>query len=237
MAISPSPIQIFKSAYDRAENFLVRGKKGGPKDKDDLRAAVVFAVAAIDTFFRFKTVEHIKRQRAKNIVGFRLPFAAQKLIRDVVAKENFEREYKDLKDANKELVDALLATNKLSLLKYLEAALKHQSFQSIEQISEGLKIMDKTPSEIWSKFSTSRKKNKKSVKHGRPYKIKPGKKIDAETQMRRLFSRRHLIVHESDVILRGKKLVGIARKIQYTEVKKWLEHSKQAIAEINKIIS
>ena len=237
MAISP--IQIFSDAHTRADSFLIGGKKGGPKAKDDLRAAVVFAVAAIDTFFRFKIIDYLKRQRDKNLTNFKLPITAQKLVRDIVAKECFEKEYKDLKEKQKELVDISVVTNKSSLIQYLEVALKQESFQSIEQISDGLRIMDKTPSEIWGKFSSSKKiaKIKSGKRQGRPSKSKRGKKIDAKTQMSRLFTRRHLIVHESDVTLRGKKLVGKPRKIEYTDVKKWLEHSKKAIEEINKLVA
>ena len=107
-------------------------------------------------------------------------------------------------------------------------------------MSEALKIMGKIPSEIWGRFDASTKSSKKVVKKkgpGRPFKQRVGKKIDAKTQMERMFKKRHQIVHEADVVLRGKKLVGKQRKIEFNSVKKWLEHSRKTIHSIEKLIT
>jgi|SRR3989344_5947514 len=237
--MADSPKQIFDSAHERAESFLKSTEKG-PKAKDNLRAAVVFAVAAIDAYFRAKIVKFLKEQRDKNVPKFEMPLTAQKILREAVAKHTLAKVYRDLKKDEKELVDTLVESNKSSLFTYLDKALEYESFQSIEKMSEALKIMGKIPSEIWGRFDASTKSSKKVVKKkgpGRPFKQRVGKKIDAKTQMERMFKKRHQIVHEADVVLRGKKLVGKQRKIEFNSVKKWLEHSRKTIHSIEKLIT
>lgn len=236
--MAKSPIQIYDSAHERAEHFLKSGQSG-PKAKDELRAAVVFAVAAIDAFFRAKMIKYLKEQREQTGKSFQLPLAAQKIVREEVAKQTFNRkQYNQLRKPEKELVDTLVESSKSSLIAYLEDALEYESFQSIGKMSEALSVMGKTPSEIWGRFDASGKTPniKKKPGRGRRPRPKVGKKIDAKIQMERMFRKRHHIVHEADIVLRGRRRVGELRKIEHDTVKKWLEHSKRAIHEINKLI-
>lgn len=236
--MAASPKQIFDSAHERAESFL-RSSEKGPKAKDNLRAAVVFAVAAIDAYFRAKIIKILKEQRDKNVSAFQMPLAAQKIIREAVSGHILAKHYRDLKKDEKEPIDALVESNRSSLFGYLDKALEYESFQSIEKMSEALKIMGKIPSEIWGRFDASTKSPKKVLKKrrpGRPFKSKVGKKINAKIQMERMFKKRHKIVHEADIVLRGRKLVGKQRKIEYASVKKWLEHSQKTIHAIDKLI-
>lgn len=236
--MSASPIDIFDSAHKRALTFLEVGKSG-PKSKDNLRAAVVFAVAAVDTFCRVKIIKYLKEQREKRGPAFKMSPAAQKLAREILAKKSFRKEYRDITKIDKEMVDTFVSSSNSKLISYLEDALEQESFQGIDKISDAFKIMDKNPLEIWGKFdaSTKLKKPKRKKRPGRPFKTKIGKKIDAKTQMERMFKKRHLIAHQADVVISGKKLVGKLRKIEYLEVKKWLEHSRRAIHEINRLIT
>ena len=119
--MADSPKQIFDSAHERAESFLKSTEKG-PKAKDNLRAAVVFAVAAIDAYFRAKIVKFLKEQRDKNVPKFEMPLTAQKILREAVAKHTLAKVYRDLKKDEKELVDTLVESNKSSLFTYLDKA-------------------------------------------------------------------------------------------------------------------
>ncbi|OGG79303.1 hypothetical protein A3A39_01900 [Candidatus Kaiserbacteria bacterium RIFCSPLOWO2_01_FULL_54_13] len=236
--MSDSPIDIFDSAHKRALAFLEVGKSG-PKSKDNLRAAVVFAVAAVDTFFRVKIIKYLKEQREKRDSTFKMSPAAQKLVREILSKKSFRKEYRDITKTDKDMVDVFVASSNSKLISHLEDALEQESFQGIDKISDAFKIMDKNPPEIWGKFdaSTKLKKPKRKKGPGRPFKSKLGKKIDAKTQMERMFKKRHFIAHQADVVISGKKLVGKLRKIEYSTVRRWLEHSRKAIHEINKLIA
>ncbi|MEK7480375.1 MAG: hypothetical protein AAB665_03775 [Patescibacteria group bacterium] len=236
MAIAP--IQIFNSADERAKKFLGTGK--GPKDKDNLRAAVVFEVAAIDAYFRAKVVRFLKTQYEKSLKDFKMPFAAQKLIRLIVeASIEKKKGATGLDKIQKRIIRASAETTNSQSFYLLEEALKrHQTFQSIEQISHAFRIMGKNPDHTWSLFdlSTKTKDEKKAItgakKRGPKKKNKRGPKIDAKKQMNRLFGRRHLIVHEADIFLTGKQRTGHKRPIEYEMVKKWLEKSGEAIHRI-----
>jgi hypothetical protein len=232
-----SPIQIFNSAHDRAEIFLERNP--GKRAKDDLRAAAVFVVAAIDAYFSVKIVAHLKSEYYKNPSKFNPSLAARNLIKEQIAKRSFNnKDFKDLKKHEKELVSTLAESNKSSIISYLESAIKMQSFQAIEKIDEAFKIMGKNPPEIWNKVDSVIKSGKPSHKKkiGRPKRNKGGRKVDVRIQLENLFKRRHLIVHEADVVLRGRASVGKERQISYETVKKWLTYSQKSIKEIDKLI-
>lgn len=57
------PLKIFKLAHERSRAFL-REDSQGPRAKDDLRAAVVFAVVAVDAYFRVKVIHVLRTRRA-----------------------------------------------------------------------------------------------------------------------------------------------------------------------------
>lgn len=232
-----SPIKMFDSAHARAQGFLNRGL--GPKDRDDMRAAIVFAVAAIDAFFRRKIPDHLRKELVKT--GFRFPESTLQLIREAVSTKNFSKSYTEVSENkdHKQLVDNICKTGGKSLIPFLEDALKRESFQGLGRIDDALRMMGHKPAEIWGKFNFSVKIPvvEKKVGAGRPIKKKVGRKIDLKTQMKRLFERRHLIVHDADLILTGKKSVGQERLIDFEEVKVWLTSSQKSIREINKIIS
>lgn len=67
-------------------------------------------------------------------------------------------------------------------------------------------------------------------------KEKVGKPIDHKVQISRLFGRRHLIVHEADLYIRGKKYKGEPRRIEYATVKQWVASTEYIIKKIDKLI-
>lgn len=236
--MAATPIQIFELAHQRAEDFLGLTTKGRKAD-DDLRAAVVFSVAAVDAYFHTKILKHFREKRTKS-GNFTLPIAAQELIREVVALELTKSEYRDLPKKKQELVNYACVSSNPSLLSYLEEALKRKSFQSTEDMSSAMRIMGQTPQEIWGRFDSSTKVKAKKLSEkrtaGRPKKNKRGRKIDAKKQMGKLFSRRHLIVHDADILVRGNKS-GKPRPINSTYVRKWINSSKDAIKRIDNLIT
>lgn len=219
-----SPIKMFDSAHARADGFLTRGL--GAKGKDDLRAAVVFAVAAIDAFFRAKVTDYFRKNRLSDNKS-KIPELAQKLIREEIAKKNFNKEYQNLTNDKKQIVNTTCESNKQFLIKYLEQALKSESFQGIDKIDKAFRMMDKKPQEIWGKFDSSAKVSEHLAIEKQKKKNKAGRKIDTKTQLGRMFLRRHIIVHEADLVLTGRKNVGGERKIEHAAVKKWLDSSKK----------
>ena len=235
MAISP--IQFFSTAHTRAEGFLGLDSKGRTPD-DDLRAAVVFSVSAVDAYFHAKIIRHL-RERQQKEGRFAMSPAAQEMILGEVSKSLTGSEYRDLPNDKKKLIDLACAASDPSLITHLEEALKKKSFQGIGDMSKAMEIMGKNPQEIWGKFDSSTKLKivkKKNPKGGRPLKPKFGKKIDAKVQLERLFNRRQAIIHNADTSLKGKwagKPTGISGPV----VKRWLKSSEETIKRIDKLIA
>ncbi|MFA6095448.1 MAG: hypothetical protein WC767_01240 [Candidatus Paceibacterota bacterium] len=233
--MATSPINLFNSVHDRAEEFLGLSTKGRKPD-DDLRAAIVFAVTAIDVYFHVKIVKFF-REKQKQEKNFDLPEKARELIQGVVAKDLTGSNFDSLTKTKQQLIKSACLKSNSSLLSYLEESLEKRSFQSIGAMSDAMEIMGHTPQEIWGKFdsSTKIKTTLKKKKMGRPKKIKPGAKIDAKVQLTKLFDRRQGIIHAADVPLRGQS-AGKPNGISGPTVKKWLKYSKEAVHKINELI-
>lgn len=124
-------------------------------------------------------------------------------------------------------------SNKPSLIKYLEDALDFTSFQSINQLNDGLKIMGEKPEEIWGKISSQ----VADVTHtmGRPKKKKKGPKVNLKVQLDNLFFRRNKIVHRAD-LSSGKKHRGKEGQIKYDTVKRWIDSVKKTIIKMDSLI-
>ena len=91
------PIDFFNSAIKRSESFISGGRGNkGRRDADDLRAAVVFAVASIDAFFRAKTIYVLRKKRQTNTNSFILSESARKAVQKKIAMKLFNREYAQL---------------------------------------------------------------------------------------------------------------------------------------------
>ena len=234
------PIDFFKIAHKRSAVFISGGKGNkGRRDSDDLRAAVVFAVASIDAFFRTKII-HVLRSKRQLNGNNPSPFSesTRKIIQRRISKELFGREYNQINQREREAVDALCESRKPSLMKYLEGALNEMSFQSIFQLEDGIKMMGEKPQEIWNKISKAGITNADSVQvSGKQKKKREGRRVDLKVQIGNLFSRRHLIVHHADLSLQSRKNRGAERKISYNTVKRWIESVEKIVKKIDSIIS
>lgn len=83
------PIDFFNSAIKRSDSFISGGLGNkGRRDADDLRAAVVFAVASIDAFFRTKIIHVLRKNRQTNTNNFILSDSARKVIQKKL-QQNF----------------------------------------------------------------------------------------------------------------------------------------------------
>lgn len=231
-----TPIEIFNRAHARSEVFISGGKGNkGRRDADDLRAAVVFAVAAIDAYFRFKIIDYWRKKRTSNGSNYKLSSPAEVIVKRAIAKKLFNTtDIKKISKNEKEAVYLIAESNKPSVINYLEQALQEISFQNVKMMDEAISMMGFTPQEIWGR-AQSDLKSKKSLRKqlGRPVKNKRGKKAEIRVQLENLFLRRHIIVHEADIILRSKQRKGKERGISYTTVKKWVSYAKKAIYFIN----
>ena len=234
-----TPIEIFNRAHVRSMAFISGGVGNkGRRDADDLRAAVVFAVASIDTFFRAKIV-HILLTERSSMSNFSLSDSTRKIIQKTIAKKIFSgREYNQLNLEEKNAVDAMCESKKPYLIRYLQVALTEMSFQGVSQLDEGIKMMGKKPQEIWQKVISYEDNNSSSQKSvGRPKKKRRGKKTDIKVQLKNLFSRRHKIVHEADLNLQSRKHRGQERKISYDTVKNWIDSTEKIIKKLDSVIS
>ncbi|MDE2079609.1 MAG: hypothetical protein KGI73_04480 [Patescibacteria group bacterium] len=233
--MSATAYGIYTKAHERALSF-VDGQ--GRREYNKLRAAVVFETAAIDSYFRVKIISFIKKEREKK--SFQLSSTATNLLKDAIALRIFSKQFKDLNREQKELITNSLDSNKPSITGYLEKAISRESFQSIDKIGEAFKVMGLTsPQEVWSRIQTAINTGKsiKKNKIGRPRVNRGGRKADVKIQLGNMFIKRHLIVHEADIVLRGRKSVGEERQISYNTVKRWLASSKKTIEQIDNLIS
>lgn len=228
--MASTPLDIFNAAHKRADIFL---NERSPKKKkfDDLRAAVIFEVAAIDAYFKVKVINVLRGQIKGR--GFVIPESVRNLAKEAAASSGYNgKGYKQLKKEEKRLVDLACSSNESEIVDYVQAAFNKLSFQSISSIDTALAMMGKKPSEIWPKIATQRKlKSKKDN-----LRTKAGRKIQATVQLKALFSRRHRIVHEADIVLWGKKKQGQQRQIVIEDVRKWLKSSNETIRAINRLV-
>lgn len=208
-------LNTYKSAHARALKFFTEAKLG-PKFKDYLRAAVVFEAAAIDVFFKIKIINHCDKKK------YRLTIEAQKWIYEAIAKENFGSQCKDLSDEKVELIEAMASSGKRSLRNYVLDTLETKNFQSADNIEYALKMIGYKPIEIWSKLNHSRGKK--------------GRRINTKIRLENLFKRRHQIVHQADIFIRGRRSVGKEDSIALDTVKDWLDVSEAAVTKLNKLI-
>lgn len=233
-----TPIKIFKRANGRAEIFISGGKGNkGRRDADDLRAAVVFAVASIDAYFRSKIIYALRKKKSKQSSSFSEP--AVKIVQKIIAKRLFSgKEYSQLKQHEKQAVNAMCESGKPYLINYLQEALEDISFQSVDRLDEGMKILGEKPQEIWGKINAKvggSKRRKPAI--GRPKKKKTGPKVDIRIQLRNLFSRRHRIVHDADLSIQGRRSRGKEISISYDTVKKWINSTKAMVEKLDTIIN
>ena len=108
------------------------------------------------------------------------------------------------------------------------------SFQSVDQLNEGLKIMGERPDEIWGKINSEIVRIKPS-NIGRPKKQRRGPKVNLIVQLGNLFSRRNKIVHHADLSL-GRKHKGQERQIKYDAVKRWIDSVGKTIRRMDSVI-
>ncbi|TSC74045.1 MAG: hypothetical protein G01um101433_1112 [Parcubacteria group bacterium Gr01-1014_33] len=231
-----TPITIFKSAHTRSKAFLSQGKENKTiRDADDLRAAVVFAVSLMDAYFRSKII-YILRKKNQSLDRKWFPDAVKKPIQKMIARELFNKD-SQLLPRQREAIDAVYNSGKPTLITYLQKYLEDFSFQNIERLDEGMKMMGAKPQEIWEKVNQGKIKDVKPQKNiGRPKKRKKGRKTDIKIQLRNLFSKRHRIVHDADLDIHGKKSRGQALSISYTTVKKWIDSTETMINHLDSII-
>ena len=106
------------------------------------------------------------------------------------------------------------------------------SFQSTNQLDDGIRMMGEKPDEIWGRINS--KASEISTKRiiGRPRIKKRGPKVNLTVQLQNLFSRRNKIVHQADLSL-SKKLKGKERQIKYNVVKRWVDSVEKMITKID----
>lgn len=233
-----TPIKIFKSAHDRSSNFISGGKGNkGRRDADDLRAAVVFAVSSVDAYFRSKII-HILRKKNQSSADRLLPNSVKKHIQKMISRDLFNnREYSQLRSKEKEAVDAMYNSKKPYLITYLQKSLEDLSFQNMDRLEEGVKMMGGRPQEIWGKINQSIIRDSQPQRTiGRPKKVKKGPKTNVKIQIRNLFLRRHRIVHDADLSIHGKRSRGQPISISYGIVKKWIDSTEILVNNVDSMI-
>jgi hypothetical protein len=225
-----SAIQIFDTAYKRAEWFLSgqRADSKGRRAHDDLRAAVVFAVAAVDAFTRAKVIGVLRTRRVRSRTTFKLPEVAKELLRKYVTKETFKKEYgKALTKRERAFVDSYCDSSSEAVILDLQEALQEMSFQSLPQIDLAIRLMGCKQEEVWSRLQTSAKKGTTKRR---------GKVPAPRVQLSRMFARRHIIVHEADLNIQSRTLRGKARKITYPTVRRWVTEAHKLVKQLDSAV-
>ncbi len=215
-------IDLFRINYQRAEELLNTHKNAFPRGRpstkgagdDLLRSVVVFAAAALDAYLSMRVIQVTKE------ICFRKNRFPE------MAVDYFEKKHGD--KAIRNLLNIAVSNDPLKyLMKSLEKSIMGTTFQSPEQVTKALSIMEIT--DPWLKLD-------KEIIPTRGVK-KKGKKPTCKVFLSEFIDRRNDIVHGGDVYISDKyhgKLKPINRVWVDQSIKK-LEKMVLGIEKISQI--
>jgi hypothetical protein len=199
-------LEVHKQAYRRG-----RPVSGGESD-DLLRSSMVFGMAALDSYFRKRTMEVVLNIITKEK---RIPEPCVELITKTIKKDNALRTLINI---------ALQDRPHKIIMRLFERSLAKKTFQKPDDINEAFEMMNLVDG--WKDINKA-----VNIKPGPKRK---GRKPDTKKIILDIAQRRDAIVHEGDLYLSDKHH-GKVKIITRTEVENGLRMLKRIIEAAEKI--